>query len=577
MRRSAPASIALLLALACTPSFAAPLKIADFSLPDTDGKKVSLKDFAGKKAVVVVFIGTECPVNNAYMPILAQMAKDQADKGVQFLAINSQALDTPIRVAAHAKDNGITFPVLKDTGNVVADLFTAERTPEAFVLTPDGTVVYRGRIDDQIGVGFKRPAPTRRDLAEALTEVLAGKPVSVPQTPAAGCVIARARKPSPDGVITFSKHVAPILQKNCQECHRPGQVGPMPLLTFEDALAWAGMIKEVVSENRMPPWHADPKHGQWANDRSLSKEEKAALLAWVAGGCARGDPKDLPPPRQFADAWRIGKPDAVLTFSKDETVAAKADRGLRYRYVVVPTNFDEDRWVQAAEARAGNRAVVHHIIVYVLRPGAGRDRTSVDGIGAGFLTAYVPGDEPAIYPAGAAKKIPKGANLVFQMHYTPNGVEQTDRSSIALVFAKQPPAQEVKTRAIAQQLLFIPPGDDNYGARAVSTFKEDTDVFSLMPHMHLRGKDFSYKVVYPDGKEEALLSVPCYDFAWQATYRFVKPLRLPAGSRIECVAHFDNSAKNPNNPDPQKLVRWGEQTWDEMMIGFVDYAPAAKK
>ena len=577
MRRIVPLTVALLVpalfAVADSkPAAKAPRQVAPFALKDAAEKEWSFAEQRDKKAIVVLFLGTECPVNNAYMPRLAELHKTYAPRGVAFVALNSNSQDTPVRIAAHAKEHGIPFPVLKDTANVVADQFGARRTPEAFVLDPAGRVLYQGRIDDQFGIGYKRAAPTRHDLALALDEILASKPVSQPLTSVAGCPIARTIKPKADGTITFTKHVAPILQKNCQECHRPGQVGPMALLSYEDALNWAETIREVVDERRMPPWYADPKHGSFSNDRSLSKEDRETLLSWIKQDCPKGDPRDLPPPREFPKGWTIGEPDAVFSMPKEFNVPARGGKnGIRYQYFPVDTNFTEDRWVQAAEARPGNRAVVHHILVYILRPGEGRRQNRTDGIGDALLVAFAPGDLPAVFSPGTAKKIPKGAQLLFQMHYTPNGVEQTDRSSVGLIFAKQPPRYEVRTRAIAQRLLTIPANEGNYEARSVTTFTEDARLVSLMPHMHLRGKDFEYRVVWPDGKADTLLRVPRYDFSWQSNYRLTKPLDLPAGTRIECTAHFDNSADNPNNPDPSKQVRWGEQTWEEMMIGFVDY------
>jgi peroxiredoxin len=586
MRRLGLAALVLMAALLAVPAAALfraepkpaatpARKVGDFRLPDTAGKVWSLSDLKDRKAVVVVFLGTECPVNNAYAPRLAELHKELAPKGVAFLAINANCQDTAARIAAHARRFAIPFPVLKDTANVVADRFGARRTPEAFVLAPDGTVLYQGRIDDQFGVGFNRKAPTRRDLAAAVEEALAGKPVSVPVTEPAGCLIARAVKPKEGGAVTYSKQVSRIFQARCQECHRSGQIGPMPLLTYEDGLAWSGMIQEVVSEGRMPPWHADPRHGTFSNDRRLSKQERADLLAWIDGGCPKGDVSEQPPPRTFAEGWRIGKPDLVVDMGETFTVPAEVEGGLKYQYFTVPTRFREDRWVQAAEARPGNRAVVHHIIVYVVPPGQGRGRgrgqRGPDGIGEGLLVAHAPGDLPAILPAGTAKRIPKGSLLIFQMHYTPNGREQDDRSSLGLIFAKEPPKYEAKSRSVAQRRLDIPPRAANHEVRSAGTFERDVELISLMPHMHLRGKDFTYRVVLPDGKADTLLSVPHYDFGWQSNYRLAKPLRLPKGTRIECTAHFDNSAGNPNNPDPNKLVRWGDQTWQEMMIGFVDY------
>jgi hypothetical protein len=322
----------------------------------------------------------------------------------------------------------------------------------------------------------------------------------------------------------------------------------------------------------MPPWYADPEYGHFSNDRSLSKEDRETLLTWIKQSCPKGEERDLPPARRFSTDWSIGKPDVVFSMSKEFNVPAKGGKnGIRYQYFVVQTNFDEDRWIQAAEARPGNRAVVHHILVYIREPGKERQRMRPDGIGDGLLVAYAPGELPALFTPGTAKKVPKGATLLFQMHYTPNGIEQKDRSSVGLIFAKQTPKYEVFTRAVAQQRFAIPPGDDNHEVKSATVFSDDVRLMSLMPHMHLRGKDFEYRVTYPDGKSDILLRVPRYDFNWQSHYRLTKSLDLPAGTRLECTAHFDNSADNFNNPDARQRVFWGEQTWEEMMIGFVDY------
>jgi peroxiredoxin len=559
--------------------------VKPFTLRDSADKAVSLADFKDAKAVVVVFLGTECPINNAYLPTLEALNKEYAGKGVRLVAVNSNVHDTPTRILAHAKANHLSFPVLKDPANVVADDFGARRTPEAFVLSPAGKVLYQGRVDDQFGVGYRRKAPNRRDLACAIDEVLAGKPVGTPFTDVAGCIIARAIKPKQTGAITWTKHVSRIVQQRCQECHRPGQVAPMPLRTYRDAVSWSGMIREVVEEKRMPPWHADPRHGRFANDRSLTKQERDTLLGWIKEGCPKGDEKDLPPEKTWAKGWAIGKPDAVFEMPQATTVPASGgDKGVKYRYFMAPTNFKEDRWITSAEARPGAREVVHHILVYIVDPvrkGKGglrnlRPGAPGDGIGQGLLVAFAPGDLPLRLPAGYAKKLPRGASLVFQMHYTPDGVERKDRSSVGVVFAKQAPKYEVRTRAVAQQIFLIPPGAKSHPVQSRSRFDRDVELMSLFPHMHLRGKDFRYVAVHPDGKKETLLSVPAYDFNWQTSYYFQKPVRLPAKTRIECVAHFDNSSSNLNNPNPKKWVHWGEQTWEEMMIGFVDYAAAVE-
>jgi peroxiredoxin/mono/diheme cytochrome c family protein len=544
-----------------------------FTLKDAAGKPVALADFKDKKAVAVVFLGTECPLVNLYALRLRELHEEFSPRGVQFLAVNANMQDSAEAVAAHAKKHHLPFPVLKDADLKVADQFAAQRTPEAFVLDGKRQIVYRGRIDDQFGIGYQRNQPTRRDLGEALKEVLAGKPVSVAKTDVQGCFIGRDKKEVATGDITYTKHVAKIFQDRCQECHRSGQIGPFALSNYRQAKAWSDTIKEVVTERRMPPWHADPRYGKFLNDKSLSKEERETILAWVDAGCPKGDDKDLPPARQFRgqDGWSIGKPDVIVTMTEDFKVPAKAPKnGVPYQFFLAPTNFTEDVWVRAAEAKPGSPSVVHHIIVYILEPGKRLDMKE-DLIGTGLLVGEAPGDLPFQARPGMAKRIPKGANLLFQMHYTPNGVEQTDRSMCGLILAKEPPQHVVRTRSVMNRRFAIPPGADGYEVVSTSPFKKDAVVLGFMPHMHVRGKDFQYKLVYPDGKEEIVLNVPRYDFNWQTNYYPVEPIKMPAGTKMVCTAHYDNSTANLNNPDPTKTVYWGDQTWEEMMIGWIDY------
>jgi peroxiredoxin len=554
----------------------APHKVAAFSLKDPrDQKTVALADLKDKKAIVVVFLGTECPVSNAFLPVLAKLHEDYGSKGVAFVGVNANRQDTPERVGEHAKKNEVPFPVVKDVANKVADDFGAKRTPECFVIDATGKVLYQGRIDDQFGVGFQRAGkPTRRDLVEALDEVLTGKPVSVAKTTASGCVIARTTTPKTEGDITYTKHVSRIIQTNCQTCHRPGQIGPMALMNYDDAVSWADTIKEVVSDNRMPPWHADPKHGKWSNDRSMSKEDRETLLAWIDGGKVEGDKKDLPPAKEYrADAWTIGKPDLVLKMPKPFEVPGEMPKGgVPYQYFSVETEFKEDKWVERAEAKPDATGVVHHIVAFIVPPG---ERFRPDRPEA-VLCGTAPGDMPLILEPGRAKKIPAGSRIVLQMHYTPNGKKVADQSSIGLIFAKEAPKQRVITQMVAPVQFAskqekIPAGDGNYMMEVTYTFSQDGHIVDFMPHMHLRGKDFLFEATYPDGKTEVLLSVPRYDFNWQSVYRAEKPLAMPKGTKLRCVAHFDNSDKNPNNPDATKPVGWGDQTWEEMMVGWFDY------
>jgi len=370
--------------------------------------------------------------------------------------------------------------------------------------------------------------------------------------------------------ITFTKDVAPIFYNRCVECHRPGEVAPMSLIAYSDARPWAKSVKQKVLDRSMPPWLASAENTHFKNDRRLSQKEIDTITAWVDGGAIKGNDEDLPAPPKFEEGWAIGKPDAVL--SLEETVPVPAEGVIPYKYLTVQTNFNEDKWVQAAEIRPGNRKVVHHIIVYVQEPGGKTELSGETRGGRGFkLCGYAPGEQPKVFPAGTARLIKKGSKLSFQMHYTPNGEETTDRSYIGLIFSKSPVSKFALTGTATNARFVIPPGDGNYEVRSSWTAPEDVRIIDLMPHMHVRGKDFTYTAVYPDGKSQVVLSVPRYDFNWQLLYQFKDPLFLPKGTRLDCVAHFDNSSRNKYNPDPNKEVRWGDQTWEEMMIGWFDY------
>jgi mono/diheme cytochrome c family protein len=371
--------------------------------------------------------------------------------------------------------------------------------------------------------------------------------------------------------VTYAKQVSRIFQDKCQGCHHPGTAAPFSLLTYKDAVHWSGTIREVITEKRMPPWHADPHHGVFANDRQLSKEQLDTLVSWLDTGMQKGDDKDLPPARAYTEGWLIGKPDVIFEMPAEQTVPATGV--VAYQYFVTPTNFKEDVWIQAAEARPGNRGVVHHIIVSFRDPKSKGRSSGGNGIGDGFVVGTAPGDIPLILPPGMARKIPAGADLIWQMHYTPNGKEAKDRSQVGLIFykGKESPKHDALTRGVMRGDFVIPPGDANYLVESEWIVPRDTMLLSFMPHMHLRGKDFEYRAEYPDGRKEVLLSVPHYDFGWQTSYRLAQPLLLPKGTKLHCTAHFDNSANNPANPDPKQEVSWGDQTFEEMMIGFIDF------
>ncbi|HXG66177.1 MAG TPA: cytochrome c, partial [Blastocatellia bacterium] len=427
--------------------------------------------------------------------------------------------------------------------------------------------------------------------------------------------------------VTFNKDVAPIFFNSCADCHRPGEAAPFSVLSYKEARPWARSIKEKVVTREMPPWHADPHVGEFANDRRLTQAQIDTIVAWVDGGAPEGDPKDLPPAPKFYEGWRIGKPDVVLPMPEEFTLEASGPD--EYQYFEIPTNFTEDKYVQAAEARPGNRKIVHHIIAFIQPPppkgqqrpnltkeeieklrekaeregifrregflmrmkpdipvwddgcqlpsggrGEKRDGSGGDNDGpeGGWLCEFAPGHDPDIWEPGVVRKIPAGSKLVLQIHYSKAaGKVEKDRSSIGLVFAKEPPDKLLIMDGISNNYFQIPPGAANHKVTACWTTKEDIHVTTLMPHMHVRGKAMKYEAFYPDGRSEVLLNVPNYSFSWQTAYYLKQPKAIPKGTKIVVTAHFDNSAKNKYNPDPTQAVRFGEPTYDEMMIGFIEY------
>jgi peroxiredoxin len=566
---------AMLLGIVATPAFAAQpdtmigRTVVNFKLPDYKGTFHSLDDSKSKKLIVVAFLGAECPLANRYAKRLTELAAEFGARGVGFVGVDSNHQDSFEQMARLATEQGISFPLVKDVGNVLADQLGARRTPEVFALDERRVIRYRGRIDDQFGFDYVRAKAGQRHLAVALEELLAGKKVSRPVVEAEGCLIGRVPLTKTAGPVTFSGQISRIFQKHCVTCHRPGSIAPFSLVRHQDAAGWAETIREVVQERRMPPWDADGKFGSFANDVRLSDDEIKLISRWAEDGAPEGNPRDLPPPAHFADGWRIPKPDMIVSMPRPYQVPAGGT--VRYQYFVVDPGFREDKWVAAAEAQAGNRAVVHHILVMVLAP----DRPKGPLAPPDHLAAGVPGMPPTIFPPGVAKCIPAGSRLVFQVHYTPNGIAQTDQSRIGLVFTDPKTVQrEIRAELAVNEKLVIPPNADNFRVTASHRFRQNTLLYSLFPHMHLRGKSFQFEAVFPDGKREILLNVPRYRFNWQNQYVLDRPKLMPEGTVLHCVAHFDNSRNNPSNPDPTATVKWGDQTWEEMMVGYLDTALA---
>ena len=398
--------------------------------------------------------------------------------------------------------------------------------------------------------------------------------------------------------VDFTHDVAPLLQKHCQECHRPGEIGPMPLLTYQQVRPWAKAIRAAVLQRVMPPWHADPHFGKFSNDRSLSQNDIDTVVAWVDAGSIEGNPADAPKPREFSNEWRIGKPDVIFEMPKEFQVPATGV--IEYQWIKIPSGFTEDKWVEAVEVRPGNPAVVHHAVLYAREPGltyakeakyneffqiSGEDIADVlknrkRGGNSMFsstaepehLQVFAPGADPILLEPGQARLVKAGSDIIFEMHYTTNGTAATDRTRVGLRFAKTPPVERVRTVRINNGVpLNIPPGEASYRMESRVETLAPVKIVSFMPHMHLRGKSMEFHVTYPTGESETLLSVPRYDFHWQMTYYLKEPKILPKGTIITCVAVYDNSPNNRYNPDPQSVVKDGRQSWQEMMAGFVDF------
>jgi peroxiredoxin len=550
--------------------------VSEFSLPTVDGRTWSSSLADEAKVLVVAFIGTECPLMQLYGPRLEKLSQDYHARGVRVVAIDSNYQDSVEEVASFVRKYGLTFPVLMDSGSRVADAFGAKRTPEVFVLDSSRTVRYRGPMDDQGRVGFVRLKAEVNHLSDAMEQILSGKEVAQPELPAVGCLIGRKHEPLAAGSVTYAKEVSRIFQARCVECHRAGEIGPFAMDQFDDVVGWADMIREVVDQERMPPWFANPNHGKFSNDARLTKDEKETILAWVDAGAPMGDPEDLPEPRKFVDGWNIGEPHEIIAMA-DQPYEVPLDGAVPYVHFVVDPGWTEDKWITDCEVRPGARSVVHHVFVLSVPPDAlGEKRNTVqsavvaaNAFKGGLIAGYAPGTEPFSARPKMARRVPAGSKIVFQIHYTPNGRPEKDLTRVGFRFCDQSQVeQEIEGLAAQNFLFWIPANTPDHVLKASYQFKEDRILRYMMPHMHLRGKSFQFFARFPDGRREMLLDVPRFDFNWQIQYELAEPILMPKGSTLECIGHYDNSSGNPANPNPNIVVKPGQQTWEEMMIGW---------
>lgn len=555
--------------------------VGDAQFTDLAGKSHQLSEFSKQRAIVVAMTCTSCPLSKKYLPTLQALAESYSRRGVTFVLVNPMATDKAADMQTAAKSvEGHAFYVPDQKGSL-AQSAGALTTTDVIVLDASRTIVYHGAIDDQYGFGYAVDAPRHQYLADALDALLANQKPLVAATGAPGCTLDFADKSAAVTPITYHNRVSRIMEAHCVECHHHEGVAPFSLRTYEDVVAHAGMIGQVVEQGTMPPWFAGspdapegkPHFSPWTNDRSLAGVEKADLLAWINGGKPQGEARDAPILRSFAEGWQIGKPDAIFEFA--EPVPVKATGIMPYESIVVETKLTEDKWVEAIEVQPGERGVMHHMLVFLQAANDDRVRSTPADEAAdevnGFWGIYVPGNSSLAYPAGFAKRLPKGSKLRCQIHYRPNGTATNDRSRIGVIFAKQPPRHEVRVAAIVNPRISIPPGAENHREDAILPVPLDLQVLSFLPHMHLRAKACRYRVVDGAGVTRTLLDIPRYDFNWQLLYRYTQPQALSKGDTIKFTVWYDNSEKNPANPDPAQTVRYGRQLSDEMHLGYVEY------
>ncbi len=563
--------------------------VPDVEYVDISGKSRKLSDDKSKRAVVIAFTSTSCPLSQKFLPTLADLEAKYADRGVAFLFVNPVDADRVEQMREAVSRESLQGSYVHDREGDFARKVGALTTTEVIVIDGGRTVLYQGAVDDQYGFAYSLPAPRVNYLDDALAAILANLPPVVVATEAPGCTLDLDAAPSPASV-TYHNRISRIVQQACAECHRDGGVGPFSLTSYDELNSHKAMVAQVVERGQMPPWFAAPATAAseagasaaaatgegakaasvWRNDRSLSAEDKADLIAWLKSDRPLGDPADAVVPRVYPTEWRIGQPDLVVQLT--EPVAIQATGTMPYVNRVVDPQLTEDKWVNAWEVLPTSLEVVHHVLVFVVPPtGEGEPKAEEEDERQGFFAAYVPGAVGARYEEGFAKRVPAGSKFRFQLHYTPNGKATADQTRLALTFASEPPRHEVRVTGIVDSKLRIPPGAANHEEGATLPVPADARLLGLMPHMHVRGKAFRYELVDARGKVETLLDIPRYDFNWQLGYQFNEPLLVRAGSTLRVKGWFDNSTENPANPDATKLVRWGPQTDDEMLIGYVEY------
>lgn len=570
-------------ALAGDPPEAPPVEIRELKMEDLGGKSHSLFGGAETRAVVLVFLSTECPIANQSIPEMNRIAAANEAPAVRFFAVLSDRTVTRTQAARHQREYRISFPVLFDASGELLATLRPTHTPEAFVFDPRGDLKYRGRINDQYAaVGKPKLAASTHELANAIASVRKGEQPEVARTTPVGCPIELPPRGELPHELTYCRDIAPILYQNCAECHRPGEVAPFSLLTYQDAAKRAKWIAELVESRRMPPWKAEPGFGHFVGERRLSDRQVAMFQAWAEAGTPEGNHDDLPPAPEFPSGWRLGPPDLVVRMPEPFTVPG--DGPDVFRVFVIPLDMPDDRMVAAVDFRPGNRRVAHHAIFFLDDTGRGRELDAADpgpgysnfgGPGRGIrpsggLGGWAPGSVPQFLPDGIGLPLPKGSDVLLQMHYHPSGKPETDQSEVAVYFVKKPVDKMAGGFPLAVFPLNIPPGEARFRVTSSITLPVDVTLLGAAPHMHTLGREMKVTATRPDGQVEPIIWIRDWDWNWQGRYQYREPVRLPKGTRLDLEAFYDNTDDNPANPNsPPKWVRFGQQTSDEMCICFL--------
>jgi peroxiredoxin len=572
--------------------------VEDFGLIDHTGLFHQLTKYGHKKAVVLVTQANGSNYIATQLPRFRALLRQWAPQDVAFFMLNSSAEDTRDSVRVEADVYDIPYPILLDTHQLVAERLNITAVGEVLVLDPTTmTKVYQGPLSQPRARGARAraaaaaanpdappPPPPPPSLTSVLAKVVAGEAgtmdsVIIPASAAMAQIAFATRDMHTTNPPDYATDVAPILQANCVTCHQEGGIGPFAMDSYRSVRGWSAMMRETMMTKRMPPAQVDPSIGHFTNARYLAGEDLQTLVHWMDMGAPRGgggDPlAENPPVTEEGPMWELGEPDYIVTMEEPQEVPATGV--LPYRNVNIEVPFEEDRWVKAVQFIPGDKKVLHHLLSYVIPPEYNSNNDGTAQTQRRFLEGYAPGKtEAQVFPMNAGVYIPKGFRIRFSLHYTTYGKETVDDTILGLYFHDTPPDHEFLNKSVTQSVLAIPPGDNEYQASQQFVFDQDIVLYGMRPHMHYRGKYFTFKVIYPDNTVEELLSVPNYNFAWQPTYRMAEPRAIPAGSRVVINGAFDNSEYNLGNPDPSKRITWGSQSWDEMFIGYFAYHNAAK-